>query len=85
MIDSYSSFGKTPVSPIRTAVAVTPHDTNELAQVSRIFVGVAGNISVILADDSSAVTFKGVQGFLPMLVKQVRATGTTATDIVACR
>lgn len=68
------------------AVAVTPHDTNDLANVSRaLWVGGAGNVAVILAGDSSAVTFTGVPAgtLLPLRVKRVMSTNTTATTIVA--
>jgi hypothetical protein len=48
-------------------------------------VGGAGNISLILSEDSSAVTFSNVPAgtILPFQVKQVRSTNTTATLIVA--
>lgn len=68
------------------AVAVTPHDTNDLTNISRaLWVGAAGNVSVILAEDSTAVTLVGVPAgtLLPLRVKRVRATNTTATSIVA--
>lgn len=47
-----------------------------------LYVGTQGNVSVIDANGNT-VTFVGAQGFLPILVKQVRSTGTTATDIIA--
>lgn len=73
-------------TPATKAVAVTPSDTDELATVSRaLYVGGAGNLSLILAGDSSAVTFTGVPAgtILPFRVKQVKSTSTTATAIVA--
>ena len=71
----------------RHAVAVTPSDSADLARVATkgLFVGGAGNITVDLTDGKTAVLFTGVLAgtFFPVQVKRVRATGTTATNIVA--
>jgi hypothetical protein len=49
-----------------------------------LFVGGAGDVSAILAKEISAVIFKNVPAgaVLPVSVKRVEATLTTATDIV---
>lgn len=68
-----------------SAVAITPHDTNDLTDITRgLFVGTGGNVSLILADDSVAVLFKNVPAgvVLPLRVKRVRATNTTAADML---
>lgn len=68
-----------------SAVAITPHDTNDLTDITRgLFVGTGGNVSLILADDSTAVLFKNVPAgsVLPLRVKRVRATNTTAADML---
>ena len=73
-------------SSARKLAAVTPHDTNELADVTKaLYVGGAGNVSVIATDDSVAVTFVGVPAgsVLPVRAKIVRSTSTTASNIVA--
>lgn len=74
-------------SPPAHAAVVTPSDTVPLPQLSRfIFVGTAGGaISVIMAGDDTAVVLDAIPAgtLLPLCVKQVKATGTTATDIVA--
>ena len=65
--------------------AVTPHDTNELAHTTMaLWVGGAGNVSVVDAKGNT-VTITGVAAGtrLPISVNKVRATGTTATNIVA--
>lgn len=69
----------------RKATVVTPSDTADLATVPRggLFIGVDGDITVIMADDTASVVFKNVSGFIPLMVKRVLATGTTATSIVA--
>ena len=38
--------------------------------------------AVIMGDDSASVTLVGASGLLPVMVRRVLATGTTATDIV---
>lgn len=73
------------VLPIVGGAAVTPSDANELATVSRaLWVGTGGNL-VVVTMDGSAITLKNVQNgtLIPIRVKQVKATNTTATDIVA--
>lgn len=71
--------------PIGSAAAVTPNDSTDLAAVARaIYVGTAGNLSIVLADDSAPVLLKSIAvGYHPLRAKRVRATGTTAADIVA--
>jgi len=50
-----------------------------------LYVGVAGNVEVVTVGGDN-VTFVGVVAgtFLPVLVKQVVAAGTTASNILAC-
>jgi hypothetical protein len=69
----------------REGVAVTPHDSNNLAKEDAlIYVGVGGDVKLKLENDSELV-FKNVPAgmFMPVLAKRVFATGTTATDILA--
>lgn len=85
MADEFSTFGDLPINPARNATAVTPHDSNALANVSKaLYVGGAGNIACRLVDDSSDVTFSGIPvgTILPIRVTHVRSTSTTATNIV---
>ncbi len=72
-------------SPASIAEAVTPSDSTDLTNVSRaLWIGGAGNISVIMANGST-VLFSGVPAgtLLPLRVSRVRSTSTTATLIVA--
>lgn len=74
------------MAPARSAAAVTPHDTNALANVSKaLYVGGAGNIACRLVDASTDVTFTGIPAgtVLPIRVSHVRSTSTTATSIVS--
>jgi hypothetical protein len=66
-------------------VAVTPSDATVLQTTKAIYVGGAGNVTVKMAGDSANILFTAVPvgTILPIAVTQVRATGTTATAIVA--
>ncbi|MCA1572819.1 MAG: hypothetical protein LC798_21505 [Chloroflexi bacterium] len=79
------------VSPSDPAVglrAVAPNDGADMNPPARaLWVGGAGALSVIAWEDEDAapVTISGVAAgtLLPIAVRRVRATGTTATLIVA--
>lgn len=84
MTDPFRNERVSRESPALHAAAVTTHNTNELPVVARaLWIGGAGDVSVVPAGQHSPVTIKNVSGVLPVSVKQVRTTGTTATDIVA--
>lgn len=73
-------------SPITRGAAVTPDNDNDLATPSRaLWVGTGGNISLILADDSAAITLTNIPDgtLLPVRAKRIRSTSTTASGIVA--
>lgn len=73
-------------SPAINAAAVTPSDTAIIDPPTKaLYIGAAGNIAAVLADDSDPVTFVGLSAgqTLPVRVKKVMATGTTAASIVA--
>ncbi|SNR72005.1 spike base protein, RCAP_Rcc01079 family [Puniceibacterium sediminis] len=84
-VDDFQSYSPGMESPVAHAVAITPSDTADLTRLTRaIYVGGAGDLRIDLADGST-VTFVGMPvGWHPIRVARVRATGTTATDIVGC-
>jgi len=68
------------------AEPVTPSDTEDLFNVARgIWVGGAGDIKVDLETGGTAIVFSNVPSgtILPIRVKRVYATDTTATNLVA--
>lgn len=68
------------------AIAITPHDTTAVEPCRALYVGGAGNLTVRMAAEtgSTNVLFAVVAGaVLPLSVRLVLATGTTATGIVA--
>lgn len=72
-------------TPMIGGIVVVPSDTalNELAQVARaLMIGVGGTLHVLTADGTDlALTVPA--GLLNLRVRQVFATGTAATSIVA--
>lgn len=83
MADVFEGQGASLSSPAIDAVAVTPSDANDLAQVTRaIYVGSEGDLAVTMFSGAN-VTFTAVVGVLPIRAKRVFSTGTTATGIVA--
>lgn len=72
-----------PDSPARRLEAVTPSDTVDLVYMSRaLYVGTAGDISVIDYFGATVLLKNVPVGVLPVCVQRVRATGTTASNIV---
>lgn len=67
------------------AAAVTASDATILPVTRAIWVGGAGNLAVIMAGDTAAVTITGVAAgtLLPIQVTKVMSTNTTATSITA--
>lgn len=69
----------------RGGAAVTPSDTTVLSPTRGLFIGGAGNVTVDFADGTTGVllTAISVGTIHPVSVVKVKATGTTATAIVA--
>jgi len=70
---------------IKHARAITPSDATEIAPNYRaIYVGVGGDINILLANDTTPVLLKDVQTgtVLDMIVLKVYDTSTTATNLV---
>lgn len=81
-----SSGGNNMIYPAQSAEVVTPHDTNELTKVSRaLYVGVGGDVAVQMYDTGTAIVFKNVPTgtILPIRIKRVNSTSTTATNMVS--
>ncbi len=70
----------------RTLAAIVPNDVTNIAECW-VYVGVGGDVKVIAAGDTVAVTLKNVPtgSLLPIRVTRVYAIGTNATDLVAVR
>lgn len=87
MKDDFKKFHVGMESPCEGAEAITAHDTDQLDFATRaIYVGGAGNIRVDMVSDDT-VTFNGVVAgtILPIRVRKVYSTGTTATNLIGLR
>lgn len=74
------------VAPAEYAAAVTTSDSTVLNPVPRaLYIGSGGDVTVTMAADGTDVTFANVPTGtkLPVRVSKVKATGTTASSIVA--
>lgn len=69
--------------PATGAFAVTPNDSSDLAKpVRALYIGVTGDVTVTFNDGTTQLFANVPVGVLPVQVKRVHSTGTTATGIV---
>lgn len=86
MSDPFSGLVDGVSAPATRGVAVSPHDSNPLTDIPKaLFVGSGGDLVVRGTNDAADVTFRNLAdgSVLPFRAAFVRATGTTAADIVA--
>jgi hypothetical protein len=71
-------------SPAREAFAVTPHDSAPLPQLPKaLLIGAGGTLTLRPVDSAEDVAVSVIVGQLvPIRASHVRATGTTAAQIV---
>jgi hypothetical protein len=86
MTDSFSGVVDSVGAPARRAAAVVPSDSEALAEVPKaLFVGTGGSITMRGIGGSADQLWKNVPdgAVLPFRAQYIRATGTTAADILA--
>jgi len=72
--------------PFKNAVAVTPHNVDELPVIpTSIYIGTGGTLIARAMDSSADVTYKNLPSGseLQGRFRYIRATGTTCADIIA--
>ena len=87
MPDEFAAQSQTAATPSEHAFAVMPNDTAPLPTVPKyLYVGGGGTVVLRTVDSQADVTFVNVPdgGYLYVRASHIRASGTTATDIVAC-
>lgn len=85
MADRFDTQTDSLSQPARDAFAITPHVSNEIDPLPKaIFVGTGGNITLRTVDAAADVVFKNVASgqILDVRARHIRATGTTAADII---
>lgn len=86
MTDAFSRQADSPEAPSARPFAIVPSDAAPLANVPKaLYIGTGGTVVLRTASGAADVTFKNLAGgqILPVRALYVRATGTTAADIVA--
>ena len=86
MPDAFSGTLDSVSAPATRGGAVVPHDANPLPDVPKaLFVGTGGHLVARGAGGGGDVVFRNLPNgsVLPFRALWVRATGTTAADIVA--
>tara|TARA_R110002020_G_scaffold10961_3_gene41563 strand:+ start:4255 stop:4518 length:264 start_codon:yes stop_codon:yes gene_type:complete len=82
--DRFTDHAQSLNAPASHAFAIAPADGTDLVEVTRaLYIGVTGSLSVTLVSGAE-VTLAGVPGgsFVPLRVRQVKASGTTASAIL---
>lgn len=85
MADQFSSTADQVSAPATRVLAVVPHDTNALVDIPKaLFVGTGGTVT-LRGLSGGDVLFKNLASgsILPVRAQYVRATGTTAADLLA--
>jgi hypothetical protein len=86
MADNFSNSTDALHAPAARAVAVTPDDANPLTDIPKaLYVGTGGDIAARGLRDTADQLWKAVPAgtVLPFRARYIRATGTTAADILA--
>lgn len=83
--DPCVGFSGDMASPCTHAFVITPDDDNDLSTMPRgIYIGSAGDVNAIAADDTDPVLFPLLQpgSVLPIRVRRVLEAGTTVRVLV---
>ena len=86
MTNPFAGQADAPYAPATRAVAVTPSDATPLADTPKgLYVGTGGDIAMRGLNDSADQSWRNVPAgsVLPFRAQYVRATGTTAADLLA--
>jgi hypothetical protein len=84
MTDTYASHANSLTAPARDGFAITPNDAADITAVTRaVYVGGPGNLAIVLQSGATVTLSNVASGsLLPLRIKRLLATGTTATSIV---
>lgn len=85
MPDIFDSMGDSPELPSRVPFALVPSDSVALPQVVKgIYIGTGGDVTLRGVGSTSDVTYKNLPNasYIGVRASYVRATGTTAADLI---
>lgn len=83
--DRFSSFADSPDAPAAQAFAIVPSDSAELPAITKsIYVGSSGDVTLRPLRGTADITYRNVPdgAYLTIRASHVRASGTTAGDLV---
>tara|TARA_R110000868_G_scaffold32613_1_gene118683 strand:- start:1301 stop:1573 length:273 start_codon:yes stop_codon:yes gene_type:complete len=88
MADDFQRFEKgfAPMTSSRKPFPIVPHDSNPLAIIPKgIYVGTGGDVVLRGVEGTGDVTYKNLPSasYIAVQASHVRATGTTASDMIA--
>lgn len=86
MADPFEGLTDTASSPSARPYAIVPHNTNALPIVPKgIYVGTGGDVVLRGVKGEADVTYKNLAdgSYIAVRALYVRATGTTATNLIA--
>ncbi|WP_066798799.1 spike base protein, RCAP_Rcc01079 family [Sphingomonas soli] len=86
MADQFANAADHVSAPATRAVHVTPHDEDALGDIPKaLFVGTGGDLTLRGVGGGDDAVWKNVASgtIVPLRAEYVRATGTTADDILA--
>lgn len=86
MADQFAFAADQISAPATRAVAVVPHDSNALVDIPKaLFVGTGGTIVLRGVGGGADTTWRNLASgaVVPVRAEFVRATGTTASDLLA--
>lgn len=86
MVDIFASYQDAEGAPSRAPYAITPHDSNALPFIPKgIYVGSGGDVTLRGIDGSADVIYRNLPdaSYIAVRASHVRATGTTASALIA--
>lgn len=85
MTDSFTGYSDSEQAPSRAPFAIVPNDTNPLPGIPKgIYVGTGGDLVVRGIAGAADVTYRNLPdaSYVNVRAGFVRATGTTATNLI---
>jgi hypothetical protein len=86
LLDRFSTMMDTLTSPSRRPFTIQPHDSEPLRIVPKgIYVGTGGDVTLRGIDGGEDVLYRNLPdaSYISVRASHVRATGTTASDLIA--
>lgn len=83
--DAFANTTDSPIAPATHLFQIVPSDAVEVDRVTKgIYVGTAGDLSLLSVEGSTPVTFRNVAAgtVLDVRIRKVLQSGTTAADLV---